>query len=99
MTLNIELTPQEEARLTFAARQKGIDPAMYARTLLNDHLPFMTSEMNDGIGDFGGLTIAEAFKDLLATVNTGPVDLAAKAKDYLKETGFGETSNRRRFGS
>jgi hypothetical protein len=39
MTLTIELTPIEEAQLTAAARQAGLDPAELARQLVTTHLP------------------------------------------------------------
>jgi hypothetical protein len=39
MTLAIELTPDEEARLQAAAREQGLDPTDCARRLLIEHLP------------------------------------------------------------
>ncbi len=39
MTLIIDLTPEEEARLQAAARRQGIDPAECARRLLQQNLP------------------------------------------------------------
>src|SRR3989442_3825128 len=39
MTLTIELTPIEEAQLTAAVRQAGLDPAELARQLVTTHLP------------------------------------------------------------
>jgi hypothetical protein len=39
MTLTIELTPDEEARLSAAAREAGIDAAECARRLLVESLP------------------------------------------------------------
>ena len=42
MTLTIELTPTEEAQLTAAARQAGLDPAALARKLVTEHLPPLT---------------------------------------------------------
>lgn len=39
MTLTINLTPAEEARLTAAARQKGLEPAEFAHYLIDEHLP------------------------------------------------------------
>lgn len=38
MTLTIELTSAEEARLVAAARQEGMPPAELARKLVTDHL-------------------------------------------------------------
>jgi hypothetical protein len=39
MTLTIELTPEQEARLTAAARQEGVSPADLASRLVVDHIP------------------------------------------------------------
>jgi ribosome-binding protein aMBF1 (putative translation factor) len=39
MTLKIELTATEEARLVAAAQQEGMQPAELARKLVTDHLP------------------------------------------------------------
>lgn len=41
MTLTIELTPTEEARLTAAARQAGLAPTELARKLVTEHLPLV----------------------------------------------------------
>ncbi len=39
MTLNIELTPEQEARLTAIAQREGIDPAEVVKKLLAEYLP------------------------------------------------------------
>lgn len=39
MTLTIELTSEQEARLQAAAVQCGVDPAEYAKQVLNENLP------------------------------------------------------------
>jgi len=44
MTLTIELTPLEEAQLTAAARQAGLDPAELARKLVTARLPSATPD-------------------------------------------------------
>ncbi|HEU4753304.1 MAG TPA: hypothetical protein VFU47_09375 [Armatimonadota bacterium] len=41
MTLTIELSPEQEARLTAAARREGVPPAQLASRLLADHLPLL----------------------------------------------------------
>ena len=43
MTLTIELNPTEEVRLVAAARQKGIPLAEFARKLVTEHLPPLTT--------------------------------------------------------
>jgi len=42
MTLQIELTPEEEARLQAAARRNGVEPEECARRLLAEHLPVLS---------------------------------------------------------
>lgn len=39
MTLTLELTPAEEARLAAAAAQNGLEPAALAKKLVTEHLP------------------------------------------------------------
>ena len=39
MTLMIDLTPAEEARLAAAARREGLEPTELARKLVTEHLP------------------------------------------------------------
>ena len=39
MTLKVELTPSEEARLAAVAREEGVSPAEFARKLLTERLP------------------------------------------------------------
>ena len=39
MTLTIELTPEQEARLAEAAQREGIEPGALAQKLVADHLP------------------------------------------------------------
>ena len=43
MTLHLELTPEQEARITAAARQQGIGPEELALKLLEAHLPTLLS--------------------------------------------------------
>ena len=47
MILTIELSSQEEGRLISAARLKGLDPAEFARKLVTEHLPLVTSTAPD----------------------------------------------------
>jgi hypothetical protein len=39
MTLILDFTPEDEARLAAAARERGMDPAEFARELLREHMP------------------------------------------------------------
>lgn len=47
MTLMIELSPAEEARLDEAARQTGLDPISLTRQALNAHLPTLLNQSKD----------------------------------------------------
>jgi len=38
VTLTLDLSPTEEARLAAAARQKGLDPAAMVKALVTEHL-------------------------------------------------------------
>jgi hypothetical protein len=51
MTLTIEFTPTEEAQLTAAARQAGLDPAELARQLVTAHLPPATPDTPEDIAE------------------------------------------------
>jgi hypothetical protein len=42
VTIQIELTPEEEARLRAAAARTGVEPAECARQLLREHLPLLS---------------------------------------------------------
>ena len=44
MTVTIELSPQEDARLAAAARRAGLPPREYAHKLVSDHLPATEAE-------------------------------------------------------
>ena len=39
MTLTVELSQEEEARLEIASRSHGTDPVTYAKQLVTEHLP------------------------------------------------------------
>jgi hypothetical protein len=47
MTLTIELSPTEEARLLAAARNTGVAPSDFAKTLMTEHLPPTSEERDD----------------------------------------------------
>jgi hypothetical protein len=47
MTLTMQLTPIEEARLVAAAEREGLDPADLARRLVNEHLPPLSEEVKE----------------------------------------------------
>lgn len=43
MTLTIDLTPDQEARLSAFAMREGMEPAALAKKLVTDHLPSVGS--------------------------------------------------------
>ncbi len=56
------------------------------------------TEQEDPVGDFGGRSVAEAMEEI-GFECFGPPDLAARAKEYLAHSQFGDNRNRRDFGS
>jgi hypothetical protein len=49
MTISIELTPEEEARLLAAARRNGMELAECARFLVTQQLPALDAEAQDAL--------------------------------------------------
>jgi hypothetical protein len=47
MSLIIQLTPGEEARLEAAARREGLDPAEFARKLVAERLPPLAPDQKE----------------------------------------------------
>lgn len=47
MTLTIDFSPLEEAHLTAAAQQEGLEPAALVKKLVNQQLPIETRELQD----------------------------------------------------
>jgi|GEM_PF-1032707 len=91
MTLTLELSPEEEARLALASRQHGTDPATYAKLLVTEHLPELDTNSLE-TGDFGGKSVYEVFGHLFGGVDGLPSDLSTNPK-YME--GFGETKSGR----
>jgi hypothetical protein len=67
MTIQVELTPETEARLTAAARARGVAPEKYAGSLLHDVLA-------PSANGTGRLTIAE-FHNMLDALAQGSEQL------------------------
>ena len=44
MTLKLELSPEQEARLTRLAQHEGLDPVEVVKRLVTDHLPELESD-------------------------------------------------------
>ncbi len=62
MTLSIELTPAEEARLREAATREGLEPAALARRLVTEHLPAAVPAPTEGLHP--GMTFGELLAPL-----------------------------------
>ena len=85
MTLSIELTPEQEARLTAAAKERGLLPVELAQELLIEHLPYVSFATGD-------CTSGEE-RDPRAMPETVPVDREADL-----ETAWAETRRRMMAG-
>lgn len=48
MTLVIELTPEQETRLTAASQQRGLAPGELVQEMLTERLPELCSHVNGG---------------------------------------------------
>ena len=62
MTLSIELTLAEEARLREAATREGLEPAALARRLVTEHLPVSVPAPTEGLHP--GMTFGELLAPL-----------------------------------
>jgi hypothetical protein len=88
MSLTIDLTPQEEAQFVDYARQRGLEPATLAKTLITAPLPPVVAgvEMEEN----AGASLGERFGYLFGTVEGLPPDLSTNPKymeDFGKDSG------------
>ena len=63
MTLQIELTPEQEGRLAAAARRRGVAPAHLAQQLVAEHLP-LTDAISDADAAVHPMTPQETIRAL-----------------------------------
>ena len=84
MSLTIDLTPQEEARFADYARQRGLEPATLAKTLITAPLPPAASDLDTN--GTGGPTLGERFGYLFGTVDGLPPDLSTNPV-YMEDFG------------
>ena len=52
MTVIIDLTPIEEAQLSAAAKETGLDPTEFVKKLVRDHLPVLPLDKTDNKVDY-----------------------------------------------
>src|ERR1700731_1169168 len=88
MTLTIELDPEEEVRLTAAARREGLAPVELARRLVVEHLPSVA-----GKGE------AQEASDAKANRAASACPKVADAEDALDWDAWTSTPPRRRTGT
>ena len=86
MTITFELSPEEEARLRIAARERGTDPTECAHRLLTDCLPSLRP---------GEATLA-LFATWEAEDATDDPNMIREAEEELAE--FKKAMNRNRLG-
>jgi predicted HicB family RNase H-like nuclease len=77
MTINLEVSEQTEARLTAAARRRGIDVSTLIEAMAVDYLPAVDSDADDG------KTLYERFKEVIGTVDGLPTDLSQNQAKYM----------------
>lgn len=93
MTLTIDLTPAEEARLAAAARREGIAPSEAARKLMTEHLPPVESE-----GDVRNAASIALLQSWLAEDATDDPSEIRRAEEELAEFKRSMNANRTATG-
>ncbi len=93
MSININASPNVEARFTEAARKNGINPDQLFEQLVIDNLPELNKNAQNEEEDFGGKTLGEVYGHLFGTVHSGVSDKAGNPKKYM--SGFGQTKKSR----
>ncbi len=48
MTITLDFTPTEQARITAAAQQSGLDPQVFLKQIVTEHLPEVFGSAQDG---------------------------------------------------
>ena len=89
MTLTIDLTPAEEARLTAAARRARLAPAEAARKLVTEHLPLAETE-----GDARNAASISLLRGWLRDEATDNPDEIRRAEEELAEFKRNMNANR-----
>lgn len=57
--ITLNLTPTEEAQIATAAHQTGLDPAEYAKKLIQEHLPPVSTAPMPGVDKENAAAIAQ----------------------------------------
>ena|SRR3569833_174043 len=84
MNLNVDMTPQEEARFKAFARQRGTNPSALAKQLLTDALPpALTTEPAIDDENTAAVAMLEGF---LADSPTDPEAQAQAEADFAEFT-------------
>ncbi len=93
MTLTIDLTPAEEARLAAAARRAGLAPTEAARRLVTEHLPLVETE-----GDARNAASIALLQSWLAEDATDDPEEIRRAEEELAEFKRSMNANRAATG-
>ena len=93
MTLTIDLTPAEEARLTAAARRAGVEPADVMRKLVTEHLPPTETE-----GDPRNAASISLLQSWLVEDATDDSNEICRAEEELAEFKHNMNANRAATG-
>ena len=84
MSLYLDISPGTVAKLSEAARQRGIDVSTLVEKLANDFLPA------PNIQGHQAQSAADVIREI-GLVGFEPIDLSERVDEYLRATGFGET--------
>jgi hypothetical protein len=95
MTLRIELTSEEDARLRAAASEQGIEPEVCAHRLLTEHLPPLTADRSSEAEKDPTIALFEQWEAEDATDD--PEEIARRIQEW-EELKAGLNANRRATG-
>jgi hypothetical protein len=82
MTIQIEIDPETEARLDSEARSHGVDPKMYAGSLLRDLL--------NGSAPGSGQLSVKGFREMLEALAAGSASVPSVPTDRFTRESFYE---------
>lgn len=99
MRLTIELTPQQDATLSAAARRKGIDRSDLARAIVADHLAELEAPGNTApVPDAENLAAIALLRSWLEEDATDDPEEIRKAEQELEEFRHNMNANRAAAG-
>jgi len=96
MSITLELTKQEEARLSAAARNKGVAPAEFARQIVTDHLPSLP--VDEPVFDDQNAAAIALLRSWIEEGATDDPEEIRKAEEELEELKRNLNANRAASG-